>query len=64
CPPPQIDDLICQKIATLHPHTILRIKLTGPDAESLALSLPAQHLRALAPSTMNISLAYQWNQKN
>ncbi|MBT4304625.1 MAG: hypothetical protein HOD40_02535, partial [Chloroflexi bacterium] len=44
--------------------TILRIKLTGPDAESLALSLPAQHLRALAPSTMNISLAYQWNQKN
>ncbi len=57
---PQFDNLIRQKIAPLDPNTILRIQLTGPNAESFERALPAHHLRTLAPPTMNISLAYQW----
>jgi DNA repair exonuclease SbcCD nuclease subunit len=55
-----IKSTIQEKLSILDPDSIIRIQLTGPNAEDIQGSLSASHLRLLAPPTMNISLAYQW----
>ena len=56
-----IKNLIQENLSALDPDSIVRIHITGPNAEESLRSLSASYLRALAPATMNISLAYQWN---
>ena len=56
--------LIKENLSGLDPESIVRIQFTGPNKMESQRSLSAYELRALAPSTMNISLAYQWKETN
>jgi len=55
-----IKDLIGERISSLTPDSIVRVQLTGSNADSFRKSLSASFLRSVSPSTMNVSLGYDW----
>jgi len=59
-----VKNLIRENIVTLDPNSIVRIQLSGPNAEEHQRSLSARNLRTLVPPTMNISMVYQWRNGN
>jgi hypothetical protein len=55
-----IKNHIQEKLLELDQDSIVRIHLSGPNAQELHTTLSASELRALAPPTMNISLLHGW----
>jgi hypothetical protein len=45
------------RLAALDPHAVVRIQLRGTGVEAARAVLTAATLRALAPDTMNVTLA-------
>ncbi len=54
------NNIIQENLSTLDPDSIVRVQISGSNAVQAQRSISANHLRALAPASMNISLAYQW----
>lgn len=59
-----IMNLIGDQLVALDPDSIVRIQLRGANVEELQASISAGALRAIAPPTMNISLANNWISQN
>lgn len=55
--PPQLASVLRRKISALDPDAVVQVRLNGPMTDELASVANVATLRALAPETMNISLA-------
>jgi DNA repair exonuclease SbcCD nuclease subunit len=59
-----LDGYLRAQVQTLDPHAIVRVRLDGPTPDAVRGRLSAAYLRALAPPTMNISLALRHPSKS
>jgi DNA repair exonuclease SbcCD nuclease subunit len=60
--PHRLKQKIEQRLATLDPESIVRLKISGIPENGIRSVLTAQSLRSIAPTTMNIDL--RWTQTN
>ena len=61
---PEVKSLIKDRLLMINPDSIVRINLTGPNADGIQQSLTASGLRAVAPRSMNINLRREWPDSN
>jgi DNA repair exonuclease SbcCD nuclease subunit len=56
--------VIRDRLTMIHPDAVVRINLTGPNADEIQRSLTAAGLRSAAPRSMNIHFKREWLDPN